>query len=119
MRYTLADGQQLKNHDFTQEMLEGRTIWEAFPQEIAEEWIVYYERALAGEHISFELDPPEGWFQIDVLPVLDEDDAIFAGMVMWQDITDRRTASSQISKRANRGIEIFSRTRTTSSMSTT
>ena len=48
LRYTLAEGEQLKRQDFSQDKLEGRTIWEAFPKEIAEEWAVYYEQALAG-----------------------------------------------------------------------
>jgi PAS domain S-box-containing protein len=107
MRYTLADGEQLKNHNFTQEMLEGRTIWEAFPKEIAEEWAPYYQRALAGEHISFEMNADEGWFQIDVLPVRDEDNTIFAGMVMWQDITDRKRATRDLEESESRYRNLF------------
>jgi len=107
MRYTLADGEQLKNHNFTQEMLEGRTIWEAFPKEIAKEWAPYYQRALAGEHISFEMNADEGWFQIDVLPVRDEDNTIFAGMVMWQDITDRKRATRDLEESESRYRNLF------------
>ncbi|HVF30217.1 MAG TPA: PAS domain-containing protein, partial [Pyrinomonadaceae bacterium] len=85
MRYTLADGELLKHHKYSQEMFENRTLTEVFPEEIAKEWSVYYEQALAGEHISFERKTDQGWFQIDVLPVRNENDDIFAGMVMWQD----------------------------------
>ncbi|HEX6125602.1 MAG TPA: PAS domain S-box protein [Pyrinomonadaceae bacterium] len=107
LRYTLADGQQLKHKNFSQEQLEGRTIWEAFPKEIAEEWAPYYKRALAGEHIGFEQQRADAWFQIDVLPVRDESNAIFAGMVMWQDITERKRAVEDLEQSEARYRNLF------------
>ena len=107
MRYTLADGEQLKRHNFSQEMLEGRTIWEAFPREIADEWSSYYERALAGEHISFERNADDGWFQIDVMPVRDEDNEIFAGMVMWQEVTQRTRSQEALKESESRFRDLF------------
>lgn len=107
MRYTLAEGEQLKRQDFSQERLEGRTIWEAFPKEVAEEWVVFYEQALAGEHISFERKAHDGWYQIDVLPVRDENNEIFAGMVMWQDIADRKRAVDDLLESESRYRNLF------------
>jgi len=91
-RYTLADGEQLKNHDYSTEMFEGKTLFEVFPPEIADEWSQYYERALNGELVVLEFDNQDGAFQVNVMPVRDDDDEIFAGMVMWQDITERKRA---------------------------
>ena len=68
-RYTLADGEQLKHHDWTTEMFENRTLSEVFPPEMAEEWSGYYERALNGEHVVLDMDNEEGAFQVSVLPV--------------------------------------------------
>jgi diguanylate cyclase (GGDEF)-like protein/PAS domain S-box-containing protein len=107
LRYTLAEGEQLKRQKFAQDELEGRTIWEAFPKKIADEWAVYYERALTGEHISFERNAPDGWYQIDVLPVRDENGEIFAGMVMWQDITDRKRAVEAFLESESRYRNLF------------
>ena len=107
LRYTLADGEQLKHQNYSQELLEGRTIWEAFPEEAAEEWAVYYERALAGEHISFERKATHGWFQVDVLPVRDENGGIFAGMVLWQDITDRKRSLEDLEESESRYRNLF------------
>ena len=107
MRYTLADGEQLKHHNFSQEMFENKTLWEVFPKEIADEWSGYYERALGGEHISFERNNPEGWFQVDVLPVRDENDEIFAGMVLWQDITERKRAIEDLEQSEERYRNLF------------
>lgn len=107
LRYTLADGEQLKHHKFSQEMFENRTIWEVFPKEIADEWSAYYERALAGEHIGLERKTDEGWYQIDLLPVKDENDEIFAGMVMWQDITERKRAIEDLEQSEERYRNLF------------
>jgi diguanylate cyclase (GGDEF)-like protein/PAS domain S-box-containing protein len=96
LRYTLADGEQLKKHNFTREMFENKTIWEVFPPEISAEWEECYRRALAGEDVSVEQETEMGILQINVVPVRDENDEIFAGMVMWQDITQRKKAESDL-----------------------
>jgi|CXWL01.1.fsa_nt_gi diguanylate cyclase (GGDEF)-like protein/PAS domain S-box-containing protein len=106
-RYTLADGEQLRNHTWSQEMFEGRTLYEVFPPEISDEWSGYYKRALAGEDISVEMDNAEGAFQISVLPVRDETGGIFAGMVMWQDITERKRAEDTIKESEARYRQLF------------
>ncbi|MEO7539323.1 MAG: PAS domain-containing protein, partial [Pyrinomonadaceae bacterium] len=43
LRYTLADGEQLKAHDWTKEMFEDRTLWDVFPSDISSQWSDYYE----------------------------------------------------------------------------
>lgn len=106
-RYTLADGEQLKNHDWTQEMFEDRTLWDVFPPEIAGEWSEYYERALNGEDILLEMVNDEGAFQISVLPVRDENGGIFAGMVMWQDITAQKHANDAVRDSEARYRQLF------------
>ncbi len=107
LRYTLAEGEQLRHHTFSQEMFENKTIWEVFPKPMADEWSGYYRRALAGEHIGFERKTDEGWFQVDVLPVRDENDEIFSGMVMWQDITDRKGATEALQESESRYRDLF------------
>ncbi len=106
-RYTLADGEQLKKHNYSQEMFENKTLWEVFPEEVTEEWSGYYRRALAGEHVSFEADNKEGCFQINVVPVRDENDEIFAGMVMWQDIAERKKAERDLQESELRYRNLF------------
>jgi diguanylate cyclase (GGDEF)-like protein/PAS domain S-box-containing protein len=95
-RYTLADGLLLERHGFSSEMFEGKTLWEVFPPDICEEWSGYYRRSLAGETVSFEQEFEAGWFQIHVVPVKNESGEIFAGMVMWQDITVLKHAEQEL-----------------------
>lgn len=106
-RYTLADGQQLERHGFSQEILENKTLQEAFPPEVAAEWSGYYRRALAGEEVVFENENEDGVFQLYVLPVKDEKDEIFAGMVMWQDITERKKAETDLKESEGRYRTLF------------
>ena len=82
LRYTLADGEQLRLHEYSTAMFENRTIWEVFPEDIANEWAVHYRRALNGEHLNFELQFQDRWLHINLLPVRDEKNEIFQGMVM-------------------------------------
>jgi diguanylate cyclase (GGDEF)-like protein/PAS domain S-box-containing protein len=106
-RYTLADGEQLARHKFTQEMFEEKTLFEVFPSDISDEWKKYYDRALNGESVSFESETAEGAFQINVLPIRDDDGEIFAGMVMWQDITEQKQAADVIRESEERYRQLF------------
>ncbi|HKP70987.1 MAG TPA: PAS domain S-box protein [Pyrinomonadaceae bacterium] len=107
LRYTLADGEQLHLHEYSQSMFENRTIWEVFPEELANEWAVLYRRALKGEHISFEVMYQERWLHLNLLPVRDEKNEIFQGMVMWQDITERKRAVEDLEESEARYRNLF------------
>jgi diguanylate cyclase (GGDEF)-like protein/PAS domain S-box-containing protein len=106
-RYTLADGEQLKNHNWSQENFENRTLLEVFPPEIADEWKAHYDRALNGEEVSLEMENEDGAFQINVLPVRDETGEVFAGMVMWQDITEQKRAHDAVRESEARYRQLF------------
>ena len=107
LRYTLADGEQLRLHEYSTAMFENKTIWEVFPEDIANEWAVHYRRALNGEHLNFELQFQDRWLHINLLPVRDEKNEIFQGMVMWQDITDRRRAVEDLEESEARYRNLF------------
>lgn len=106
-RYTLAEGELLAKHNWNTEMFENRTLEEIFPREIVDEWSGYYDRALAGEDIAFETEENGDHFQINMRPVLDEKGEIFAGMVMWKDISVRRKAEIAVAESEARLRELF------------
>ena len=107
LRYTLADGEQVKTQNWSKESIEDRTLWEVFPGDVADEWAQYYKRALAGEDISFEVDADDFVYQISVLPVRDEKGEIFAGMAMWQDVTETHRAAEAIKESEARYRQLF------------
>ncbi|HMT06763.1 MAG TPA: PAS domain S-box protein [Pyrinomonadaceae bacterium] len=106
-RYSLADGEQLANHDWSPEMFEGQTLSDIFPPDWVEEWSGYYTRALAGEHITFENRLDDSIYQITVRPVHDDNGDIFAGMVMWQDISDAHRATDALLESEERYRRLF------------
>ena len=107
LRYTLADGAQLSEHNFSQEMFEGKTLAETFPKDVFDEWAGYYRQALCGEKISLEIDRENASYEINIVPVRDENDEIFAGMVMWQDVTERRRADIALMDSEARYRQLF------------
>ena len=106
-RYTLAEGKQLKAHNFSREMFEGKTLFEVFPPEISDEWAQHYSRALAGEIVSLEKTEDDGVFQIYVVPVKNENDEVYAGMVVWQDITERKFSEVSLKESEERYRNLF------------
>jgi diguanylate cyclase (GGDEF)-like protein/PAS domain S-box-containing protein len=107
LRYTLAEGEQLSRHSWSADMFESKTLWEVFPPEIAEEWSGYYERALAGEDLVMQMDNADGAFQVDVRPVRDDEGRIFAGMVMWRDVTAAQRANDALRVSETRYRQLF------------
>ena len=92
LRYTLADGKGLAEVGLASESLEGKTIWEALPPESASAIEPYYRRALAGEESVFETEFANHLFEVHVLPIRDAAGRVSGGMVMTQDITERKAA---------------------------
>jgi diguanylate cyclase (GGDEF)-like protein/PAS domain S-box-containing protein len=107
LRFTLADGQQLKHHDWDNSTFENKTLFEIFPSDVADEWAGHFRRALAGEHVSMEMDNEDGAFQINVMPVRDESGKIFAGMSMWRDITEEKRVNDAIKESEARYRQLF------------
>lgn len=107
LRYTLADGEQMIKHGWSAEMFEDKTLHEVFPPDLAAEWEGYYRRALAGEDIVMEDEIELGAFQTHVRPVRDDDGKIFAGMVMWHDVTEAKRANDAIKQSEARYRQLF------------
>lgn len=106
-RYTLADGQQLERHNWARETFEDRTLYDIFPPEIADEWAAHYRRALAGENVVLDMDNEDGSFQVHVMPVHGENGETFAGMVMWQDVTESKRVNDAIRESEARYRQLF------------
>lgn len=107
LRYTLAEGDQLKYHNYDAKMFEGKTLRDIFDGDDYGEWESIYRRALAGEKIVLDTDRNGVSYQVHIIPVRDEYGAIFAGLVMWQDITERRLADLALTESEARYRQLF------------
>lgn len=106
-RYSIAEINLNNNYGFTSETVEGKTLWEFFPPDVCAEWSGYYNRVLAGETVNVEGERNGEFYQAYVLPVKNENDEIFAGMVLWQDITERKLSKKAPRESETRYRDIF------------
>jgi signal transduction histidine kinase len=90
LRHLFADGQGLPGVGLSRESIEGKTVWEAFPADMASALAPHYQAALAGVHASFDLGHAGRTYRAEVLPIN------FAGsptgMMVMQDVTEERRA---------------------------
>lgn len=102
LRHTFAAGRGLRAMGVAARELEGRTVREAFAPET---WTVLepaYRAALEGRESAFELPHGERDHLHRVVPVRNRAGAVVAGMLVAQDITDRKAREHRLKQWASR-----------------
>jgi diguanylate cyclase (GGDEF)-like protein/PAS domain S-box-containing protein len=102
LRHSFAAGRGLRAIGVPAREIEGRTVRETFPPEV---WTVLepaYRAALEGRESAFELPYGDRDHLHRVVPVRDRTGAIVAGMLVAQDITDRKTREHRLKEWATR-----------------
>ena len=92
LRHLVADGQGLAELGLSKGSVEGKTISEAFPADLAAMLTPRYQAALAGEHAAFDLPHAGHIYQVQVLPI--QYAGTTAGMAVMQDVTEQRRAQA-------------------------
>jgi signal transduction histidine kinase len=90
LQHQFADGQGLPDVGLTKDAVEGRTLWEAFPVELATALEPRYRSALAGEPTSFELMHGGRQYQMYALSIPDVEGP--TGMLVMHDVTEQKRA---------------------------
>jgi len=98
LRFTIADGMGLASAGYSSAAVEGKTLWEVFPSERVAVLEPLYRTALAGTAIVTELPVGERVYETNILPVKNERDEIFAGLIVSQDITERKRAEDALAQ---------------------
>ncbi|MEG4342283.1 PAS domain S-box protein [Microcoleus sp. A003_D6] len=111
LRYTLVDGQGLAAVGLSKELLEGKTLWEVSPPEDLPLFETTYRAALAGKENTFEYKYGDRVYSTTIAPVKNDREEIFAGMVVTQDITDKKQAEIALEEIKNQ-LEIKYQKRT-------
>ncbi|APW98368.1 two-component sensor histidine kinase [Halobiforma lacisalsi AJ5] len=108
LRYTAAGGQLFDDLDFDLDPEDriGEQFTELHPPEIVEEVQPYFEAALDGEPKSFEIEYADRHLYGNTLPVRDVNDEVFAGMLVIQDVTERREYERMLEE-SNERLEQF------------
>ncbi|MGB3266670.1 MAG: PAS domain S-box protein, partial [Microcoleus sp.] len=101
LRYTLVDGRGLAVAGWSKEQLEGKTLREISPPEDLQLFETKYRAALAGEENTFEYKYRDRFYSIIISPVKNDHKEIFAGMVVTQDISEKKQAEFAIGRLKN------------------
>ncbi|HBE59862.1 MAG TPA: hypothetical protein DDW56_20835 [Cyanobacteria bacterium UBA11366] len=107
LRYTIADGKGLAEVGLSQELLEGKTIWQVFNPEVCQIIEPYYRNAFDGISSLFECPFCDRIYLVYILPVVNERGEISAGMMMTQDISDRKRVELALREERNFISAIF------------
>ncbi len=100
LRYSVADGTGLPRINLSREQLEGHTIFEVYTPETIAILEPYYRAVLNGRAEVFEVPIDDVTYEIYAVPIRNEIGAITYGMVMTQDVTERKQAVVALRSRA-------------------
>ena len=94
LRYVTAEGSLLQPLGFDPTQMLGKRIDEVLPSGLmpSEAWAKLeplYQAVLVGQEINFDASFNAHLFHVRVLPVKDERDDIYAGMIVMRDITEQ------------------------------
>ncbi|RDI72935.1 PAS domain S-box protein [Halopelagius longus] len=95
-RYTAVGGQLLDEVGVPKSDRIGRSVYEIYPDELLEDIKPYFRAALDGETNSFEVQFHDRQLFAYTLPVRNADDEVNAGMLVVQDVTERREAEREL-----------------------
>jgi len=95
-RYTAVGGQTIEGVDETGAELEGRSVRNSLPTDVAEVFVPRYEAALGGERSTFEATFGDRTYRVHTVPVRDDEGEVFAALGMSQDVTERREREREL-----------------------
>lgn len=94
--FLVAGGQGLKDMSLRTPEIRGTTLYEAFPLDVAAEYEQLFRTALMGNAATHEIKHEGGRsFIASAVPVRNSSGEIFAGLLLTQDITERKKAEER------------------------
>ncbi|RKD93253.1 PAS domain S-box protein [Halopiger aswanensis] len=106
LTYTVAGGQLLGEAGVQPDDRVGNSVYDTYPDEVVEEIEPYYRAALEGESNTFDVEFYGRQLHAHTLPVRNADGDIYAGMVVVQDVTERREYERKL-EQSNERLERF------------
>ncbi|WP_247728645.1 PAS domain S-box protein [Halovivax limisalsi] len=106
LEYTAVGGQLLEETGVSAADRIGDSVYDIYPDDLVEEIADHFRAALAGEAHSFEVEYHDRYLHAYTLPVRNADDEVFAGMLVVQDVTERREYERKL-EASNERLEQF------------
>lgn len=101
LRYLLTEGAGLASQGFSKEMMEGKTLFDVLQPEYAQRHAEQYRSVLAGAELKQEDRYNGRIYDTRMLPLKDADGKIYAGMILSQDVTEKRQLAEAIETVSN------------------
>ncbi|WP_254530082.1 PAS domain S-box protein [Natrinema gelatinilyticum] len=98
--YTAAGGELMDEMGIDPEERVGCSVYDLYPDEIIAEIEPYFRTVFDGEANEFAVEYHGRQLRAHTLPVRTVNDEIYAGMVMVQDISERKARERELDKRA-------------------
>ncbi|WP_413175066.1 PAS domain S-box protein [Anabaena azotica] len=95
LRYLLVGGLGLSSVGLSQAEMEGKTIWEIFPAEVSKVIAPLLQQSLAGKSVIAEIAYEEHLYMSHNIPVRDDQGNVIGGILMTQDITERKQTEQE------------------------
>ncbi|WP_255194154.1 PAS domain S-box protein [Natronobeatus ordinarius] len=106
LQYTLVGGELLDELNMTSDDVIGTSIHDRYSEDVIAEIEPKFRAALEGEENAFEIALAGRELLVHTVPVRDEQSAVFAGMVMVQDVTERKEYQRKLEE-SNERLEQF------------
>ncbi len=94
-QYRIANGDVFKQADITPDYVEGKKVWEVFP-DIWEQIEPYHTAGLQGEKGYYEVEFQERIYSNQVIPVIFENHADNMVIVVAQDVTNKKKTEIEL-----------------------
>jgi PAS domain S-box-containing protein len=95
-RFLIAGGEEIKKAGFDPAAMIGATLQEALPEELVELLKKPYKQTFQGKSSSFEHTFMGQTYQQKIVPVRDDKNQIYAGLVVSHNISDRIEMQKQL-----------------------
>ncbi|SEW34846.1 GAF domain-containing protein [Halobacterium jilantaiense] len=102
LRFRIVGGPVFDDIDLSPDCVRGERLRDVFPTENADELRPLFRGALSGEVGSTTLSLEDRFFNVQVLPIRNDDGAIVAGMTVSQDVTAQRAREQELQMARNR-----------------
>ncbi|HKS27943.1 MAG TPA: ATP-binding protein [Pyrinomonadaceae bacterium] len=109
MRYLFAAGSGLKEAGLSSSQLAGKSIFDLFEREDAEHAAAYYQLALEGRPVSFELPFHNRLYTINAVPLEAASGETYAVLAIAQEITEHKLAEEKLRRMEELAREEYER----------